>query len=411
MLSAFLPSFLPLLLLAAHPSPGPTPETPRKPVVDDYVGGVKVTDDYRWLENASDPKVQAWSEAQNKRAREYLAALPHAGEIRARVKQLVDITPPQYFGVEWHGGKLFAVKFQPPKNQPFLVLLDSPDDVKSERALVDPNAINPKGTTAIDWFEVSRDGSRLAVSLSENGTEEGTVHVYEVATGKEQGDRVPRVNGGTAGGSLTWNGDGTGFYYTRYPRGSERPKADLGFYTQVYFHKLGTKTEADTYEIGKDFPRIAEIALGHSDDGKWIAAQVANGDGGEFALWLKGPEGRWIPLTKYEDKVISLHFGLDDSLYLLSRKDAPHGKILRLPLKTPELSKATPVVPTSDKETIESFLPTKDRLFVADIVGGPSDLRVFDLSGKARGEAAILPVSTVGQLVRLDPASSEILLQ
>ena len=38
-------------------------------------------------------------------------------------------------------------------------------------------------------------------------------------------------------------------------RAGERPTVDLDFYQQLYFHKLGTKTEADTYALGKDFPR------------------------------------------------------------------------------------------------------------------------------------------------------------
>src|SRR5205823_8611785 len=52
-----------------------------------------------------------------------------------------------------------------------------------------------------------------------------------------------------------------------YPRGSERPKEDLDFYQQVYFHKLGTPTAGDAYVIGKDFPRIAEIGLRTDDRG------------------------------------------------------------------------------------------------------------------------------------------------
>src|SRR5208282_5280725 len=119
--------------------------------------------------------------------------------------------------------------------------------------------IDPKGTTAIDFYVPSLDGRLVAVSLSEGGTEDGTVHVYEVATGKKRADVIARVNGGTAGGSVCWNADASGFYYTRYPRGNERPKEDLDFFQQVYFHKLGTDTALDTYEIGKDFPRIAEI--------------------------------------------------------------------------------------------------------------------------------------------------------
>src|SRR5262245_42524391 len=153
-----------------------------------------------------------------------------------------------YGGLEWRGGKLFATKFEPPKQQPFLIVLDSADDLASARVLVDPNQLDSRGTTAIDFFVPSTDGKRVAVSLSRGGSESGDVHVYDTATGKELGDVVPRVNGGTAGGSLAWNAESSGFFYTRYPRGKERPEADMGFYQQVYFHPLGKPTADDEYQ-------------------------------------------------------------------------------------------------------------------------------------------------------------------
>src|SRR5208282_2050581 len=135
-----------------------------------------------------------------------------------------------------------------------------------ERVVVDPNQLDSKGTTAIDFYVPSTDGKLVAVSLSKGGSESGDVHVFEVATGKPLAGVIPRVNGGTAGGSVAWNADSSGFYYTRYPRGTERAAPDMGFYQQVYFHRLGTNTDQDTYALGKDFPRIAEVALDSSDD-------------------------------------------------------------------------------------------------------------------------------------------------
>ena len=128
---------------------------------------------------------------------------------------------------------------------------------------------------------------------------------------------------------------------------------------------------------------------------------MANGDGGEFAHYLLGPSGKWTQLTRFADKVVGSVFGRDDALYLLSRADAPRGKILRLPLDTPELTKAKLLVPQSDA-TIERFVPTKTRLYVVDLVGGPSRMRVFDLKGKELKSVPVRPVSSVGQVVRLE---------
>ena len=124
-----------------------------------------------------------------------------------------------------------------------------------------------------------------------------------------------------------------------FPRKGERPDADLNFYQQIYFHKLGAPDTKDTYSIGKDFPRIAEIQLAASHDGKYILATVANGDGGDFAHYLLGPDGAWKQITQFSDQIKLARLGRDNALYLLSRADAPRGKVLRLPLDTPELAR------------------------------------------------------------------------
>ncbi len=162
-----------------------------------------------------------------------------------------------------------------------LTTLGSLTNLDSEKVILDPNRLSPNGTTTIDWYVPSPDGTEVAVSLSQNGSEEGTLHIYETATGQPRPDVIPRVQAPTAGGSAAWNADGSGLFYTRYPHQGERPDGELSFYQQVYFHKLGTATEQDTYELGKEFPRIAEIDLRASQDGRHLLATVANGDGGQ----------------------------------------------------------------------------------------------------------------------------------
>src|SRR5260370_11063187 len=211
------------------------------------------------------------------------------------------------------------------------------------------------------------------MSISQGGSEDGTLHIYETATGKALKDSIAHVQYPTAGSGAAWHGDGAGIYYARLHRTGGRPEADLNFYQQIYFHKLGTPETEDTYCIGKDFPRIAEIILEGSRDGRYILASVANGDGGDFAHYLLGPEGSatggWKQITKFSDQIKAAHLGSDNALYLLSHNAAPRGKVLRLPLETPELSKAAEIIPTGEP-VIQQIVPTAGALFVGDLLGG-----------------------------------------
>ena len=385
------------------PAAEPDIQTSKKPVTDEYQG-IKVEDNYQWLEKDDDPAVKAWSDAQNQKTRAYLDKLPDRAAIEKQLGEWYAKTSPSYSGIVSRPGILFAMKFQPPKQQPMLVTLASADDLKSEKIVLDPNSLDSKGTTTIDWFEPSRDGKYVAVSISQGGSEDGTLHIYETATGKALSDSIAHVQYPTAGGSAAWTTDGTGIYYTRFPRKGEKPDADLNFYQQVYFHKVGTPDTADTYSIGKEFPRIAEIKLEASHDGKFILATVENGDGGDFAHYLLGPDGNWKQLTKFEDQIKAAHIGRDNALYLLSRADAPRGKILKMPLDNPALASATTIVPPSDA-VIRSVAPTGNALYVADLLGGPSQIRRFDLDGKDGAVIPIPPISAVSEMESLEDNS------
>ena len=381
------------------------PSAARKPATDRYFG-VEITDDYRWLEDGNDPAVRAWSEAQNGWARSVLDGLPHVGEIRERVRTISEFPSPGYSSLLWRGGVLFAIKSQPPRQQPLLVTLASAENLASERVLVDPNVLDPKGGTAIDWFVPSRDGRLTAVSLSEGGSEAGTVRVYETASGRALPDTIPRVNGGTAGGDVAWNGDGSGFFYTRYPRKGERSDEDLEFFQQVYFHKLGAPAESDAYALGRELPRIAETTLESSDDGRFFLATVKNGDGGEASLYLRSSDGRWALVASDAERVVKGRFAPDGFLYLLSYRGAPRGRILRLAPGEAAFAAAAVVVPESDA-ALDDFCLTATRLYVADIVGGPSRVRVFGRDGRPVGALPILPTSSVSGMT---PAAGDTIL-
>ena len=268
----------------AHGLDTAVPASPQRVVIDSY-HGIEVPDPYRWLEDPKAPEVEAWVSAQDARTRRYLDGLPLREPIYQQLFRQIAATSSAYSDLYAKGGRIFALYNQPPKQQPMIAVLTPALDARNPRIIVDPNVIDPKGTTAIDWFVPSPNGKLVAVSLSEDGSEDGTLHLFDAASGAQLPEQIARVQYPTAGGSLAWRADSNGFWYTRYP-GAERPAADRHFYQQIYFHRLGEDPAKDAYVAGKDFPKLAEIQLDNRYDPHRVIVSVANGDGGEFCVLL-----------------------------------------------------------------------------------------------------------------------------
>ena len=176
-------------------------------------------------------------------------------------RELLKFEKTAYLQLRPGGGTFFALKVQTPRQQPFLVALTDPGDVAAERVVVDPDVIDPSGETTIDFFVPSPDGTKVAVSLSDHGTEDGTLHVYDAGTGEVVDEPIRHVN--LTGGSVAWRHDGSGFWYTLC--------ADpAGFRKQGWFRDLGNP--GDRLDLAGPFAdeRIAEHRLSASPDGRWV---------------------------------------------------------------------------------------------------------------------------------------------
>ena len=218
--------------------PSPYPPTKVDPVVE-KIHGVEVVDPYRWLENGTSPAVKAWTDQENAFTRSVLDKLPERDKIHARLNQLLDIG--SLSAPAPAKGKYFYTKREGKQNQPILYVREGLHG--KDRVLLDANALDKEGTTALDWWFPSDDGSLVAYGLSANGSEQSTLRVREVATGKDRADVIGR----TRACSLAWTPDAGGFYYTRYPAEGEVPKGDEKYHRRVFFHPLG----ADPAKIGK----------------------------------------------------------------------------------------------------------------------------------------------------------------
>ncbi len=374
--------------------------------------GVAVVDPYHWLEDASDPLVQNWTEAENTQTRQLLDALPGRPAIKSALSRLIRADAPSYSGLWPAGPWVFALYDDPAHQQPQLVALNAAADPSSRRPVLDPNTLDPTGQTEIDWFVPSPDGKRVAVSLSHGGSEDGALHIYDVETGVQVGETIPNVQYPTAGGALAWSQDGKAFWYTRYP-GETAPAADRHFNIQVYHHVLGADWRGDPLVLGAadGLERISEVFLDNRQDRAQVLASVERGDGGEWAHYVLQDGHPPIQVAGYADKIVYAAIGPDDALYGVSRARDQRGEVVKLAKIAPgaSLAAAPVIVPVSAAAIVtdgaEDNRPDlvfdPHHLFVRDIDGGPEDVRVFDLSGRFLFNLPLPPVAANSEIAPL----------
>ena len=281
-------------MIRADDKKSPYPPSRVEHVVD-KIHGVDVADPYRWLEDGNNLAVKEWVARQNALTQSVLEKLPERKAIRARLESLLEIgslgTPAP------RQGKYFFTRREGKQNQPILYVREGLRG--PERVLLDPNCLAADGTVAMDWWFPSRDGQLLAYGLSKDGNEESTLHVLDVATGKEKADVIDR----TRACSLAWLPDGSGFYYTRYPAAATVKKGEEHYHRHIYFHRLGTPPAQDEKVFGEtraaeDWP---DVSL--SPDGRWLIATVQMG-WAKSEVYFKDrnrPDSAFVPLAEKID--------------------------------------------------------------------------------------------------------------
>ena len=184
----------------------------------------------------------------------------------------------------------------------------------------------------IETIAISADGAQVAFTTQLGGSEDETIHVVDVATGKMLGDTLPHAGGGTSPVAMSWDGDGRGFLHTQWPRNADGTYATAGML--IYHHVLGTEPATDTYVFGRGLSAKVEYHLATSLDGTARAVIAADGDGVPASIYLQRGT-KPFELVAMPDAGIG---GSDDpggafvgdAFYAISKKRDSRGEIIAL---------------------------------------------------------------------------------
>jgi len=385
----------------------------KQPVTDEY-HGVKVVDNYRWLEDGKRTDTKQWVAAENAHSLQYFQHAVAWNSILQGIKAPKDKAGAIQRSLDFRAGRFFYLQLDRTVQQQAVLMtsttLGTPTSAPANaRVLLDPNRLDPTGHTSIDWYMPSLDGGLVAIGLAVGGSERAALTVFDTATGKQvEAAFVPM---GFPGGrrSLAWLPGNKGFIYAGYDAAMAAAAQATALTNQkVFMHSLGTSQSEDRVVLDKGLTQLAQIALDSDPTGKWIVASAEDGDGGKYANFVRLPDGSWQQVSTYSDGVVAITPGTaeEDALYLTSFKNAPRGKILEISAKTPLLSQAKTIVPEGtasiEHDDPESdshrILVTKERLYVTTIDGGPNRLQVYDHKGRPLPNVPLPPVSGVSEV-------------
>ncbi|TMG49163.1 MAG: S9 family peptidase [Chloroflexi bacterium] len=362
----------------------PAPRTARDNVVDD-VHGAKIADPYRWLEADTSKRVGDWTDEQNERTRAVLDALPQRAGVARRLRELLAVgllsTPRPI------RGRIFHTRREGEQKQSILYVRDSigaPD-----RALVDPNALDPAGLTTLDWYYPSHDARYVAYGLSRGGDEMSTLFVIETATGMARPDRIPHTQRST----VAWVEGG--FYYTVHPAPGSVPAGDENYYRRVRFHRLGDDPAKDELVFGEGRPKEDILGVSTSPDSRWVLLIAYKGwaKSDLYLLDREHPERELATVMEGRD-AIAEGFVLDDRVWLSTNLDAPNYRIVAAPCEKPGDQEWETVISESP-DVIQGFDRTRDRIAVLRLVRATSRLTTHDLRGADEREIVLPSLGAV----------------
>ncbi|WP_433506779.1 prolyl oligopeptidase family serine peptidase [Pseudonocardia halophobica] len=386
----------------------PYPVAPRLALVE-KLHGRPVADPYRWLEDPEDPRTREWSAAQDELARGRLDALPGREVLEARLRDLLSagsISVPL-----WRAGRAFFSRREPGQEHA-VVHVREPDG--SERALLDPIALDPTGLTTLDTWVPDLEGKRIAYQVSHGGDEQSVLYLLDVATGEVVEGPIDRCRYS----SVAWLPGGAEFVYVRKVAPGEVEDGEEDFHRRVWRHRVGTPDTEDELVTG---PGLYEdhtyYGVRVSRDGRWLVVTANVGTARRDSVWITelgdGKTPELVPILSQADDVqATCWVERDGRLYIHTTDGAPRWRLAVTDPATPQREHWHDLVPEDPGSVLQAVrwlepAPGTDdvpRLVLARARHAVAELALHAVDGAPAGE---IPLPGTGSLTGLTVADRD----
>ena len=362
------------------------PETRKDTTVVDDHFGTKVADPYRWLENDTSAETADWVKRQNAVTQDFIGKIPFRGEIAKRYEELFNF--PKSGAPMKVGDLFFTYRNSGLQNQSVIYVrkgLDGQDTV-----FIDPNAIDPAGTTSIGLLGASMDHRYMAIGVQKAGSDWQDITVWDLQTMKPMADTLKWAKFSGA----AWYKDG--FFYSRYPEPAKgMALSGANQWQKVYYHKLGDPQAKDVLVWKNDENPNLYVGVGTTEGEEFATLYVSTGtDGFEQYFFdlrkgsLPTPATAWTPLqTGFDHKTSILAFEPKAGKFLvMTDMDAPRYRLVSVDPAAPAQDKWTDVIPQK-ADLLEGVNTCGGMLFASYLKDATT--RIFRYAADGSGEQEI----------------------
>lgn len=339
--------------------------------------GIELRDPYRWMENATDPKVIKWKNEQDISMRRMVGKLPGRDKIAVRMKELLTVTT-QSLPIN-RSGRSFYNRTGKGDDVPIYYWKENATGKETE--FLGPRTIESYNQYSISDYEPCWNGKLLAYMIHHHGSDVGTVRVRDVDNGKDiPSDTIQNILKGIP----KWSPNCEGFYYIADPGGVDMPRAKRLPLLDVRFHQIGTPSSSDRIIMKATGLKDTILSLSQSEDSRFLFINIryAWTRNELFVIDLRSANQKIIPLRK-ENKSRAKVTGIGDTLVMLTEENAPRGRIVAARYSNQsEQIDWSEIISESKKGVFEEIELVGRNLITHTIEDAVSVIEVRSISGK-----------------------------
>ena len=363
------------------------PETEKIEVSDTFFGK-EIIDPYRWLEDDRSDKTAAWVKAQNEVTFGYLNKIPYREELKNKLEKVFNYE--RLSAPFKRGNYTYYYKNDGLQDQSILYRKGTDEE---EEVFLNPNEFTEDGTTSLGGVSFTKDGSLVAYSISEGGSDWRKVIVMDAASKNILEDTLVDVKFS----GISWRNN-AGFYYSSYekPEGSElSAKTDQHI---LYYHKLGTAQNTDLVIFGKKASEKHRYVGGNvTEDGRYLLVSGANSTYGNklFIKDLENESAGFKTILNHENSSTYVAENEGNKLFIYTDLDAPNYRLVTVNAENPTAENWVDFI--AEEENVLSISSGGGYLFAQYMVDALSKVVQYDFDGKKVREVKLPGLGTASE--------------